>query len=160
LLKRSKNKAGGTAPGAITSSGLKTAAENQGVFFIVILDGTSIAVVQQQPGVQYGQRKQKSEKRNQEAEEREAKGCASDLPLTGRPLIACDSSLGNRGATNRVPSGMEEKTPKCSAAFFRPSGWFPIAAEPTVDTVGYCLSSLAGLQNGIRRMEALFGLAD
>ena len=49
-------------------------------------DETSVTAVQQQPGVHYGQRKSKSEKRSQEAEEREAKGCARHLPqglLTG-----------------------------------------------------------------------------
>jgi hypothetical protein len=45
-------------------------------------------------------------------------------------------------------------------AFFRPSGvCLRIAAEHTVESVGYCLSSLTGLQNGVRRMESLFALA-
>jgi hypothetical protein len=63
-----------------------------------------------------------------------------------------------------------------SVAFFRPSclrgapkrrfgataagAWWCWPVQPTVETVGYCRSSLAGLQNGMRRVKNLFALAD
>src|SRR6266404_9230795 len=48
-----------------------------------------------------------------------------------------------------------------SVAFFRPSGaWRSWPLQPTVQTVGYCRSSLAGLQNGVRLVESLFALVD
>jgi hypothetical protein len=39
-----------------------------------------VTVVQQQPGVYYGQRKQQSQKRNQEKEKREAQGSSRNFP--------------------------------------------------------------------------------
>jgi hypothetical protein len=47
---------------------------------IVNFRETGVAGAQQKPGVHYGQRKQKSEKRDPETEEGETKGCACDFP--------------------------------------------------------------------------------
>ena len=104
------------------SSGIKTAAESHRVSFIVKPGRTSVAVHH------YGQRKQKSEKGNQETEEREAEGSARAFPpgyLSRGRMIAQRCIAGQPRRNGRSPVREGEKVVRNPRFLWLLRGWSP-----------------------------------